>query len=172
MSIRDEIRARVAEGRLIRLIPVMKNRPEHRRVLMTPSVSEALEGPSEGAALALAWGQARARLEGFIGGDVIATRAPPSKSVKTLLALLEPSSENVWEFRIGSRLSLRVFGRFAARDVFVATNWKPRRWLSEDDHRWRDEMLSCKAAWTRLFPAYPPLSGNTIHDYISKAISL
>ena len=170
MSIEDEIRGRVAEGRLRRLVAVMHRSPDRRQTYMAPAVAQAVDGPWESTALEAMCGQARARLEGFMGGDLIVARMPPSKNIKTLLALLDPAGKNIWEFRIdGKSGGIRIFGRFAAKDVFVATNWKPRRWLKDDKRRWRDEIITCRTEWANLFPAYEPMRGTTIHDYISNA---
>ena len=173
---RAEIIARIAEGRLTALIPLMARSPLTREILLTPAVAGAIDGPWVTQAAERLCGQARALLEGFIQGDVIVARMPPSRSVHTLIALLDPPPDNVWEFRIGSpRPGIRIFGRFAERDTFIATNWTARGDLldptsgKDDLRKWRDQIVRCKREWANLFPAYPPLNGSTIHEYISNS---
>jgi len=76
---------------------------------------------------------------------------PPSKDVHTVIALLDQAIENVWEFRIGNpRPGVRILGRFAEQDTFVATNWVNREDFrdpttgQDDSRRWRDEVVRCK----------------------------
>lgn len=176
MSIRAEITARIAEGRLAGLIPLMGRAPFAREIFVTPAVGAAVDGPWTTPSIERLCGQARALLEGFIHGDRLVARMPPSRNVHTLIALLEPIRDNVWEFRIGSpRPGIRIFGRFAQRDTFIATNWGARGDLldaksgKDDLRKWRDQIIRCKREWANLLPAYPPLNGNSIHDYISNA---
>jgi hypothetical protein len=172
MSIKDEIKARVEEGRLIKLSCLMQSAPERREIYMTPTVYSAVVGPWANTALDRLCGQARGRLEQFVRGDEIVGRMPPSKNVKTVIALLEPAEDNVWEFRIAR---LRIFGRFAAQDIFVATNWRARQDFEDpatkknDERKWRDARVMCKTEWINLLPAYEALSGKTLHDYISNS---
>lgn len=141
-----------------------------------PSVMRMLDGPWDTTQKARRAGAARALLEGFLRGDEIVGRWPPSKNVNTLIALLEPPADNVWEFRIGHpRPGVRILGRFAERDVFVATNWLYREDFrdsktgDDDLRRWRDEIVRSKAIWAQLFPPYDAYWGTTLHDFISKA---
>jgi hypothetical protein len=147
-----------------------------RSIFMTESVALAVMGPWTDTALGRLCGSARALLEGFVAGDVIVGRMPPSKNVNTLIALLDQPAQNVWEFRIGSpRPGIRIFGRFAQQDTFVATNWDARAGLldpktrKDDPRKWRDAMIRCKREWVSLFPAYDPLSGKSLYDYISNS---
>ena len=135
MSIRAEITSRIAEGRLRALAPAIPATPGKRRILVVPNVLEMLDGPWTTPNHERRAGAARALLEGFLRGDQIVGRMPPSKNVNTLIALLDPAVENIWEFRIGNpRPGIRILGRFAEQDTFVATSWVNR----EDFKRSRD----------------------------------
>jgi hypothetical protein len=177
MSIRAEIVRRVGEGRLLPLVPVMGGTVvQARQIFLTPVAVAALDGPWVTPAVERLCGQARARLEEFVQGDLIVGRMPPSKSVDTVIAQLTPASDNVWEFRVGSpKPGIRIFGRFAEQDCFIATNWGARRDFidpatgTDDLRRWRDEIIRCKTEWTNLFPVYDPLSGSILSDYISNS---
>lgn len=174
MSIGAEIIHRIAEGRLHEFLPIMPSPNNKRRLLVTTEVQQIVDGPWSNSALSRRCGRARGWLEQFVHGDEIVARMPPSKNVNTLLALLAPAVENVWEFRIGDpRPGIRIFGRFADLDVFVATNWGKREDLDMQSpakkSEWQNEMVRCKTKWRNLFPTYNPLSGDTLHDYISNA---
>ena len=85
------------------------------------------------------------------------------------LAMLEPADDQIWAFPIGT---LRLFGRFAAKDVFVVTNWGLRQLLDDDEKKWRFVIQTCKTEWTKLFHPYKPLSGTHLHEYLSNARTL
>lgn len=176
MSIQVEIASRVVEGRLRVLGQAMPGTSEKRRIFAVPSVMEMLDGPWTTSLLGRRAGPARALLESFIRGDQIVGRMPPSKDVHTVIALLDQAVENVWEFRVGNpRPGMRILGRFAEQDTFVATNWVNREDFrdpatgQDDSRKWRDEVVRCKTIWTHLFPSYNPFVGSTLHDFISNA---
>jgi len=176
MSIQAEIASRVAEGRLRALGQAMPGAPDKRRIFAVPNVIEMLDGPWPTSHFGRRAGAARALLESFLRGDEIVGRMPPSKDVHTVIALLDQAIENVWEFRIGNpRPGVRILGRFAEQDTFVATNWVNREDFrdpttgQDDSRRWRDEVVRCKTVWNHLFPSYKPFAGSTLHDFISNA---
>jgi hypothetical protein len=176
MSIPAEIANRIAEGRLLAVQQVLPNGPDKRRIFAVPGVIDMLEGPWPTSQYGRRAGAARALLESFLRGDQIVGRMPPSKDVNTVIALLDPLEENVWEFRVGNpRPGVRILGRFAETDTFIATGWVNREDFTDpvtrrdDPRRWRDEVLRCKTVWKNLFPSYKPFEGSTLHDFISNA---
>lgn len=93
---------------------------------------------------------------------------------RCLMKPLDPRADEVWELRSRDpRPQVRVFGRFAAPDVFVATNAEYRDELGEPDltrwegNNWPAEILRCKARWRVLVPGQAPIRGDSIHDYIT-----
>jgi|SRR5581483_619474 len=176
MSIRAEIANRLSEGRLRALGQAVRGAPDKRRMFVVPIIMSVLDGPWATSHEGRRAGAARALLEGFVRGDQIVGRMPPSKNVHTLVALLDPGIENVWEFRIGNpQPGVRILGRFAEQDTFVATNWVNREDFrdpttrQDDPRRWRDEVVRCKTIWSQLFPSYNAFAGGTLHDFISNA---
>jgi hypothetical protein len=157
------------------LAPLMPGPPDARRVLLEPSVATALSGPWASPRDEERLMGMRALLESFLQGDLFTVRFPPAKNARVMIALLEPSADEVWEFRARRPHNVRLFGRFAGRDLFIATNWRWRENLPNADgidDRWRDEILTSKATWNRLFPSYAPYNGTEINDYLSNAILL
>ena len=161
MSIESEIGARVSEGRLILLRPLAPGTGMTRVLLMTEMVRDALDGPWSSTDDEDRFSRLRADLEHFATGRFI----DPNylKRMK--------KTEEVWTIRsVRPRPSLRVFGRFAMRDVLVATHHRDRKTLGGFISReWRREIRYCKAQWRTLFPSYEPLSGEDINDYVSNA---
>lgn len=88
---------------------------------------------------------------------------------------LEPVDDEVWELRCRDpQPQVRVFGRFALPDIFVATNALYRDELGDisqtkwEGNSWPAEILRCKRKWATILPALPPYSGGSIHAYITQ----
>ena len=94
------------------------------------------------------------------------------KDKSCFMKLLDPKEDEVWEIRSRDpKPSLRVFGRFVAKDVFLATHKAWREDLGAyGSEEWAREIWRCKAVWRQLFPTYPPHSGVNIYDYISRNV--
>ncbi len=123
MSILIDIQHRVTEGRLTKLIPIMSN-VHVRQIYLSAEVKSFMDGPWPTKKDENKAGRTRAILEDFVTGAEVVGRLPPSKNVHTVIALLEPASEEVWEFRIGEpKPGVRIFGRFADKDIFIGTSW-------------------------------------------------
>jgi hypothetical protein len=105
----------------------------------------------------------QADLELFVEGQPVDPR---------YLFLLHPPGEAVWEIRSARPApSIRVLGRFARKDVFVATNMALREELGGWQSRaWKDVKRQARADWDRLFHPYPPLRSTNIHDLVTGAV--
>lgn len=100
----------------------------------------------------------------------VALNSPFGKPSDTYLSRLSPAEDEVWEIRgRAPRPTIRVFGRFAERDCFVALGWRLRKELGgADSIEFRREVLNCRADWRRIFSAYDAFKRNTVDDYISE----
>jgi len=121
----------------------------------------------------------RASLDRFLDGTIVQVGMPDpalpyERKPKAFFRLLHPAYDQVWEIRDlhkNPKLSLRVFGRFADVDLFIALGWQSRDKLGKPtSSAWRDARVACKTAWTNLFYVYPPQIGTNLHDYISNAV--
>lgn len=89
------------------------------------------------------------------------------------LFLLYPAHEAVWEIRsLRPHPSIRVLGRFAMKDVFIATNIELREnlggWQSRE---WKNvKRLAC-TRWGHCFHTFPPMLSTNIHDLVTGAIN-
>ena len=172
MSIYVELGARVNEGRLFAVPPPdLPGSTMERQLFVSQRIQMLLEGPWVNQEWAeRCWGL-EADLHRYVLGEMIAVRLPPSKSVAAYLALLEqpaPPKDKVWELRSCVDPQLRLFGQFAEKNRFVALTWEYRSYLGNDADKWYAAMEECKAEWRKLFPAYDPLLGEHVHDYVSK----
>ena len=183
MSIRDEINGRIAERRLYNLEPALASDPVERTMLISAEINDHLIGPWPNVTAAKRFGELRADLEAFVKGEKVAVCLDPYIARNAYMGRLDGPSDEVWDVRSRDpRPALRVFGRFAERDVFVALTWSPRsipllgylrKPLGDKDSReWRDAIIECKAEWKKLFQAYEPIPGPNLHDYISTNVFL
>jgi hypothetical protein len=98
-------------------------------------------------------------------------RLPPSKKVTAYLALLQDAKDEVWEFRCRDpNPQIRIFGRFAEKDLFIAFIKRNRPELSNDEYQ--PVMEECKRHWRTLFPSYNPHHGSSADDYVSNCFSV
>lgn len=180
MSIRDEIDARIKEGRLFPLEPSVPGDPVERCMVISKEIKGLLDGPWENAEHEDRCGHLRGDLEAFVVGDVLAMCLEPYEAKTAYMARLDSPADEVWDVRSRDPdPGLRVFGRFAAKDLFVALTWSPRSvplWWSlrlplgdRKSRQWRNQIVQCKTEWTNLFGTYQPVSGADVHDYASNA---
>lgn len=90
-----------------------------------------------------------------------------------LMKWLDPRRFEHWELRsVRPRPSIRVFGRFAAPDVFVATHAVERALLGAKwDVRWEIEKLVCEDEWHLALGDEPPFSADDYTRYITQNAS-
>lgn len=172
MSIKDYIAE--INGDQIHFLP---NTVLHERCIREVFVNDALNS-----ALAfeehadevdsILFARARQALDSFSAGRTIAIRFPPSKRSTAQLALLDPKSREIWNFRIKDpNPGLRIFGRFAAKDCFVALHYAKRDELQKPKG-WEKAENKCIQQWRLIFPTFKPLSGETRDDYLSNSVEV
>lgn len=86
-----------------------------------------------------------------------------------LMKWLDPQSQEVWELRsVRPKPSIRVFGRFAEPNVFIATHLAYRKSLKDKWSRefW-DEIFECERRWKTLTDE-GPFKGDAYTDYITE----
>jgi hypothetical protein len=180
MSIKTEIRNRIAEGRLFKLLPQIST-PQVRVVYMSIEIKDLVESSALGGEMGNRCAFLRADLENFVSGALMTVCCEPTRAKNQQIARLCPISDEVWDFRLSRpRPNLRVFCRFAAKDVAVAltcsprsvhVSWLPRAPLADKySDEWRLAIRECCSEWNKLFPSYPPISGVCPDDYLSHAI--
>jgi hypothetical protein len=161
MSIDREIMARLDEKppRLFEVLPKLPTASQLRFMFVTPEIWSLLVGPWSNEKQEMRWAKLKADLDHFVEGGLIN---------QGYMKPLRKRSDEIWEIRSREPSpSIRVFGRFASVDVFIATTWE-ERWFLELFDQWRRYKRRCGAQWRQLFSNYGPHRGATIHDYISQ----
>lgn len=178
MSIRDEIKYRVGECRLAELRPAMIGDPVRRHMFVSSEIQELLDGPWPFQQARKRCFELQAELETFVRGDQIGICLEPYKAGKAEFGRLNRPADEVWDFRAVKEPGLRIFGRFAEKDIFIAlTCWprsRPLDWIGRPpllhaySREFRDAIEGCKAEWRKLFHTYLPISGGHASDYVSE----
>ena len=139
-----------------------------RELFVSEEVYRAVQPPWEPAELGARLARMRAYLDAWTEGRLISiTDHPYRKPKPTFMARIDPAPDEVFDIRcLDPNPGMRVMGCFGDKDLFVALTYAWREDLATV-RDWRNEREACKAAWRRLFPAYQPYSGATLHDYIS-----
>lgn len=169
MSISLEIRARREEGRLVLMQPLVPG-PHVRSLFAEESLFRDIDDGQRQLTGTLAYrvGQLRSDFDHFSAGGTTVVGYGTENTC--LFKQLDPRAEEVWEIRSRNpKPAIRVFGRFAEADCFIATHWCLRTDLGGPDSReWATEIRRCKAEWKKLFPTYDPHTGTSANDYISR----
>ena len=143
-----------------------------RALYASPVVHRLITGPWEDTKEEIRSGRLWADFDRFVEGRLIPVNlnTPYSKPRDTYLSRLDPAEDEVWEIRSRApKPGIRVFGRFADTDCFVALGWGLRKELGgQGSKEFRQEVRSCLAAWRRIFPSYDAFKGNTVDEYISE----
>lgn len=176
MSIRERIQTLCGDGRLFDL-GLTAGFPATRQIYASWEINNFLVGPSwESREVEIRAGRLAADLVRFLRGDIITVAAQPGPGKAAYMSRLDPEQAEVWDIRsVDPSPAIRVLGRFAGKDLFVALTWHWRRDLKDRTtpdgvRRWRRAIAGCKAEWRKLFGPYPPLSNRSYpHDYISNA---
>jgi hypothetical protein len=181
MSIRDEINARIKEGRLFRLEPENQKDEKRRTVLISEEINRMVSGPWPDGPMGLRCARLRADLENIVTAELITVCWDPFKARNEQIGRLHRVEDEVWDLRSQKpKPGLRAFFRFAEKDVFVVLTVAPRSvpvsWLSRlpllrrESREWRNAIIECRTEWKKLFPAYEPIHGTDINVYLTGAI--
>ena len=143
MLITEQIEAALQSGSLVQAKPIAAWEGVPRVVLMCKPIFESLETGRQSIdeAERQCWAKVEAAFSHFIAGGLV---------TEQLLKQLKDYKNEHWAFRCRNpRPSIRVFGRFAMPDVFVATHAVSRTalrgmWSPEFEH----EKLVCEEHWS------------------------
>ncbi len=178
MSIHDVIESQCDEDRLF---PFTLAGDEHARwMFMSENVNELFSGPWENQEWNNRCSDLSVDFERFVSGDIITVARNSRKAKSAYMSQLEKPIDRVWDIRsTNPSPGIRVLGRFAEKDVFVAVNWDLRCHLGEyGSDEWNFIINDCKAKWRQLFHPYDALGDNeriskdNLNDYISSKVGL
>lgn len=177
MSIHDEVKFRCDEGRLF---PFTLAGADHARwIFMSAEVNELFTGPWENQEWKNRFTDLSVDFEQFVSGGIISVARNPRKAKRAYMSQLEKPIERVWDIRSRDPSpGIRVVGRFAEKDTFIALNWDLRCNLGEyGSDEWNYIINDCKTKWRQLFQPYDALGNNerisedNLNDYISSKAS-
>jgi hypothetical protein len=170
------LKSLISQRKLFSIPALSPGRGCPRVILASETLMSDLTASGPGADLRLV-AELRADLDVYITGDPITVGGPRDKHAdfKPLARTKHEvgfSTHEVWEFRsVDPVPAIRVFGRFARRNVFVGTHWHYRVPLGEfGSLEWRREIRRCKHIWNRILGSRDPLHGVNVHDYISNPV--
>lgn len=168
MLIEEAIRRLCAASRLFRVEPLDWREDQKRIIYASRDIHRFLEETAADRETNIERRKLQRLFDRFISGAAISV-AFRKNIIGSDMKRLSPSSVEVWEFKVKARPQLRVFGRFAQKDVFLALTGPVERRNCDYDV----EITQCQQEWSRLLPEHSPIYGSTIYDYISaKGISL
>ena len=142
MLISAAVKTAVHAGLLVPAKPIADWAGQPRVVLLCEAIRNAIDSgrnnPDERERQS--WAKVEAAFAHFIEGGFV---------TENLVKQLKPEKHEHWEFRCRKpRPSIRVFGRFALPDVFVATHPRPRKGLGGMwSPAFEYEKLVCEDHW-------------------------
>ena len=167
MSISHNIVRLEQQGKLVRYVPKRTARHSKRRLFMAVRMNDSLCDPNSPVNLLVGRGEIEAALTLWTVGDRIYNNA---KRQPGFLKRLESPPPEVWAIRITNpNPQLRVFGRFAEPDTFVAMDIYTRQYLGRKKSKaWKNACAQCVFDWRELFPQYEPFIGRRVSDYVTE----
>lgn len=168
MSILPFIQTHEASGDLRRVLPP-PGISARRGVFLGPKAQNAIDDATSPLNLLSGRASLQAMLERWVAGREMPVRLCGTKP-GAFLALLEPPSDEVWEFRITEPVNhFRAFCRFAMPNLLIVTHVCSRRMLGEKRSAgWKEALATCTAEWDALFPGIVPHHGRLVNDYITE----
>lgn len=148
---------------LFPLLPKARRSAPRRLMFVSEGLWGLLNSPEGDAEWEERIANLRAELERFVEGRSIDPK---------YLFLLHPARDCVWEIRCTKHdPSVRVMGFFAAKDVFIATNFCLREdlggWQSRE---WRAAKRQAGAEWRRVLHPYSPMPQTRIRTLVTGAL--
>ena len=178
MSICAQIQRCVRLGELHQLFPRLDSDPVERRVFISTEIKGALDGPWPHEEAERRCGELQGDLEAFVKGDNIGMCLTAYQHRAAYMGRLDMPKDEVWDIR--SRRNppaLRIFGRFASVDTFVAFRIRPRSvrvdLLNSEplggakSREWQFAIIETLQEWNRLLPNLNPPHGDDLNVYVS-----
>lgn len=173
MSIHEAVKDQCQQHHLHHIASVPGVPPGRELYVASVVHNRLFNGPWQNDADERRWAYVAAQLIDFVVGAPLRLRKQGcaiDRRTRSYMLRLNPGGDEVWEIRsaIEARPQLRLFGRFAEKDLFVALTWRERNALVRK-RDWREAMDQCASEWRRLLDPHPPFTGRYPHDYLSHA---
>lgn len=177
MSIKAAIRRHVRGERLFPLEMSLESDRVLRGLFLSPEIKRLMEGPWTSPQCASRIARLQANFEAYAKGESVVMSLEPFAAEDAFFGRLDTPAEEIWDIRSREPTpGLRVFGRFAAPNIFIAFDWYPRSvdWngrqsLGDRYHQlWEIAKTSCTEQWSLLFPDHEALHGGQVQDYVTE----
>ncbi len=147
MSIEQAISSRVNDGSLKLVIPMAPSDRLLRSLYLTRELYDEVYEEKESLIEQKMFSILIADLEVIVNSDTIDPQ---------YFRCLEPRKAGIWEIRsTRQEPQIRIFGAFAAKNIFIATHYKLRDELGrKHSGQWELEIKHTQRTWSELFPAY------------------
>ncbi len=164
MSIEKELASHVVGGKLRLVTPRVPSDQTLRKLYLTRELFDEANEEKESLSEIEMFQNLIADLEVFVTSNTI----DPG-----YLWCLEPTRDGIWEIRsTRQEPQIRVFGVFAAKDIFVGTHYKLREELGDKNSgQWRKEIRYAKSIWRSLFPAYSYKTTSDLNQLFTGALN-
>ena len=174
MSLLDEVNTLCRAGHLYKVPQSGFQLPQRRTIYGSGLIRTLLAGLGLDQDQKIRVRELQADFDFFIDGHKIDLRPLGSVGEPAFMALLEPPSYEVWEFRSirspDPAPSIRVFGSFVQTNAFVALTWAWRKELgAKYSSEWRAAIQEFKEEWELYFGKFRALSGRYPDAYLTHA---
>jgi hypothetical protein len=170
MSIRDEINAHVEVRKLFGLGPAIKGEEIKRDLIVSAEVLSMTASENWSMHDAYRLSKARGDLDRYSAGRRISVMPYPKPwPATTYLKRLDPVTAELWEIRsCDPKPGIRVLGRFADKNLFVALCWDFHEFLKGET--WDPLCDRCLDEWRKLFPNRGAHGGTNAYDFVSEEV--
>lgn len=170
MSVGEEVKYLCEAGLLTRFSPMLAVPKRRRTVYVSKSIEELLIDSWTNQQQEFRWGYVLSDLSVFIRDPWITVATDSRRAKAAYIARLQPDSYEVWDIRCRDpNPGIRLLGRFAEKNVFVALTWEERLPLScFESPEWKAAINRCMTEWNLRFWS-EPLRGNFPDDYFDGA---
>lgn len=167
MSISSVIVGLEKQGKLTRYVPERTTRKARRRLFMAQLMAQKFNDPKSAVNLLAGRGPINAALMTWALGDYL---YDDGNGRGGFIKRLDPPPPEIWEIRITNPTAqVRVFGRFAEPDTFIATDMNTRDLLKrKGSQQWLQACSRCQSEWQSLFPSHGPFQGSVVADYVTE----
>lgn len=166
----EEIKNLCEAGRLVRFTCPLAIPKYRREIYISKSVEALLIDSWTSKKQEFRWGFVLSDLIVFVRDAWISIASDSRRAKDAYMARLLPDANEVWDIRCRDpQPGIRLLGRFAKKNVFVALTWEDRLPLRDfESAEWKAAINRCVEEWNRGFWS-EPLRGNFPDDYLDGA---
>jgi hypothetical protein len=166
----EEIKYLCDAGRLVRFRCPLAIPKERRDIYVSKSIEALLIDSWISKQQEFRWGYVLSDLCVFVRDPWISIADDSRRAENAYMARLQPDQDEVWDIRCRDpNPGIRLLGRFAGKNVFIALTWEERLPLSKfESAEWKAAISRCTTQWNLFFWS-EPLRGTFPDDYLDGA---